>query len=110
MISRVSQFAGPWLDWAIAVSWQLALLVCLIAVLTYLLRGASPRLRYGLWLLVLVKTFLPPTLSVFWGVGHWGVAPIADLGRHAGERAVKATADAGGFSEAIDRHLIKNRR
>jgi beta-lactamase regulating signal transducer with metallopeptidase domain len=103
--SRVSQFAGPWLDWAIAVSWQLALLVCLIAVLTYLLHGASPRLRYGLWSLVLVKTFLPPTLSVFWGVGHWGVAPIADLGRHASERAVKATADAGGLSQAIDGHL-----
>ena len=54
MIGRVSQFAAPWLDWTIAVSWQLALLVCLIAVLTYLLRGASPRLRYGLWLLVLL--------------------------------------------------------
>jgi beta-lactamase regulating signal transducer with metallopeptidase domain len=107
VIERISEFAGPWLDWAIAVSWQLALLVCLIAVLTYLLRGASPRLRYGLWLLVLVKTFLPPTLSVFWGVGHWGVAPIADLGWHAGEQAVQATTGAGGFSEAIDSHLSR---
>ena len=61
MIHGISQFAGRWLDWAVAVSWQLALLVCLIGVLTFVLRGASPRLRYALWLLVLVKTFLPPT-------------------------------------------------
>ncbi|HEY2892716.1 MAG TPA: M56 family metallopeptidase, partial [Pirellulales bacterium] len=104
-MGRVAQFAGSWLDWTIALSWQLALLVCLIAVLTYLLRGASPRLRYGLWLLVLAKIFLPPTLSVFWGVGHWGVVPLADFGRHAGARVVKATSDTGDFGRAVEKQL-----
>ncbi len=82
----IEQFAVRWLNWAIAASWQVGLLVCLIAVLTFLLRGASARLRYGLWLLVLLKVFLPTTLSVSWGVGHWGVTPIAAL--------TKATSDA----------------
>jgi len=105
VIVGILQFAGPWLDWTVAASWQLALLVCLIALLTYLLRGASPRLRYGLWLLVLVKTFLPPTLAVFWGVGNWGVGPIANLSRQAGEQAAKVANEASGFSQAIDDHL-----
>jgi beta-lactamase regulating signal transducer with metallopeptidase domain len=78
-MSAVSEFAGAWWDWAFAASWQIALLVCVIAALTYLLRDASPRLRHGLWLLVLVKALLPPTLSTFWGVGAWGVVPVADL-------------------------------
>ena len=75
----LSELAGAWWDWAIAASWQIALLVCVVGVLTYLLRDASPRLRYGLWLLVLVKALLPPTLTAFWGVGTWGVAPVASF-------------------------------
>ena len=47
-------------------------------MLTYLLRDASPRLRYGLWMLVLVKAILPPTIAAFWGVGAWGVAPVVE--------------------------------
>jgi beta-lactamase regulating signal transducer with metallopeptidase domain len=64
----------------LAASWQLALLVLLIAALTYAFRNASPRLRYGLWLLVLIKALLPPTFAAFWGVGTWGVAPVVDAG------------------------------
>jgi beta-lactamase regulating signal transducer with metallopeptidase domain len=79
-MSALEQFAGAWLDWTVAASWQLALLICLIAVLTYALRGASPRLRYGLWLLVLIKAFLPPTLATFWGVGAWGIVPAVNAG------------------------------
>ncbi len=78
-MNALSEFAGAWWDWAFAASWQIALLVCVVAALTYLLRDASPRLRHGLWLLVLIKALLPPTLSTFWGVGTWGVAPVAEL-------------------------------
>jgi beta-lactamase regulating signal transducer with metallopeptidase domain len=62
----------------------------LIAALTFALRGASPQLRYGLWLLVLVKAFLPPTLAASWAVGAWGVAPVVSLNQD--------TAPAGGRS------------
>jgi beta-lactamase regulating signal transducer with metallopeptidase domain len=90
MIS-LSALAGAWWDWVISASWQIALLVCVVGVLTYLLRDASPRLRYGLWLLVLVKALLPPTLTAFWGVGAWGVAPVASFDW----RVVVANAEAG---------------
>lgn len=72
----LSAVLNRWLEWAVAASWQLALLVGLLTALTYLLRNASPQLRYGLWLLVLVKALLPPTLGVSWGIGSWGVGPI----------------------------------
>ena len=75
-----------------AASWQIALLACLIGVLTWALRGASPQLRYGLWLLVLVKALLPPTLAAFWGIGSWGVRPVVELNRPA---AVAAVDDVG---------------
>jgi beta-lactamase regulating signal transducer with metallopeptidase domain len=77
-MSGVFQFSRVWFDWAAAASWQLALLVCFIAAITFLLRNASPRLRYGLWLLVLVKALLPPPLAASWGVGAWGIAPLVD--------------------------------
>ena len=80
-MNSIAHVARAWLDWSIATSWQIGVLVCLIALLTYALRGASPRLRYGLWLLVLVKAFLPPTLAAFWAVGTWGVAPVVSLNR-----------------------------
>lgn len=83
--------AQTWLAWIAAASWQIALLVCLIEAITFALRGASPRLRYGLWLLVLLKALLPPTLAVVWGIGYWGVRPVADLGRQTRVVAAEVT-------------------
>jgi beta-lactamase regulating signal transducer with metallopeptidase domain len=102
-MSFLERFANAWLDWTIAASWQLALLVCLIAVLTYALRGASPRLRYGLWLLVLLKAFLPPTLTTFWGVGAWGIAPVVDAGwQNATDTLMVGAVDRAPDSTTID--------
>ena len=67
-----------WLDWCMASSWQLTLLICLIALLVAVLRGASPRVRYALWLLVIVKVFLPPTISAPWSIGSWVVEPMSE--------------------------------
>jgi len=78
-MNALARLADAWWNWAVAASWQIALLVCVIGVLTLLLRDASPRLRHGLWLLVVAKAFLPPTLTAFWGVGSWGVAPVRNL-------------------------------
>lgn len=78
-MNALAQLVDAWWNWAVAASWQIALLACVVGVLTFLLRDASPRLRYGLWLLVLVKAFLPPTLTAFWSVGSWGVAPVASM-------------------------------
>ena len=75
----ISDFAVSWLDWTVAASWQIAVLVCLIAVITFLCQRTSPKLRYGLWLLVLLKAMLPPTLAAAWGVGAlWQFSPLTD--------------------------------
>jgi beta-lactamase regulating signal transducer with metallopeptidase domain len=99
----VAGYASRWLEWTLATSWQLAVLVCLIAVLTYAFRNASPKLRYGLWMLVLVKALLPPTLAAFWGVGAWGVAPVAELGRQTRITMVEPVGSIGELSQAVDR-------
>jgi bla regulator protein BlaR1 len=76
-------WSDAWFRWIVAASWQLALLTALVAAATWLLRGRSPRLRHALWLLVLVKALLPPSLAAPWGIGAWGVAPaMAELERN----------------------------
>lgn len=53
---------------------QVAVLIALLLVLDSVLRRrrwASPCLRYGLWLLVLVKLVLPPSLALPTGIGYW---------------------------------------
>src|SRR5690349_14969671 len=78
-----SSWSDAWFRWIAAASWQLALLTALVAAATWLLRGGSPRLRHALWLLVLVKALLPPSLAAPWGIGAWGVAPaMAELERN----------------------------
>lgn len=70
--------SSDFLGWLFAASWQLALLIGLVAVATRLLRHASPRLRHALWLLVLLKALLPTSLSTDWSIGRLGVAPVAE--------------------------------
>ena len=71
----LQRFAERWLEWALAASWQLAILVCIVGLACAALRSAAPRLRHALWLLVLVKVFLPPGLSAPWSVGRWAIDP-----------------------------------
>jgi beta-lactamase regulating signal transducer with metallopeptidase domain len=94
-MSILNNMSRQWLEWMLAASWQLALLICIVAVVVRVARPASPRLRYCLWLLVLVKVFLPPTLTTPISVGRWGVAPLL-------ERARQASVGAE-LSSAIDR-------
>ena len=79
MTSTLNTIAERWLTWIGPATWQIALLVAIVAVVATTLRWASPRLRYALWMLVLVKLFLPPTLAMEWGVGNWGVGPLWNL-------------------------------
>lgn len=72
------QLAQGWARWIFAASWQLALLVTFVGLLVRLLRRASPHLRHALWLLVLVKVFLPPTLALPTGIGSWALSGLGD--------------------------------
>jgi prepilin-type processing-associated H-X9-DG protein len=64
MIESINHYAGLWLNWQWAMLWQTAVLVGVVAALDRLIRKrAWPQLRYALWLLVLVKLVMPPTLT-----------------------------------------------
>lgn len=77
-MAAIDQFAQSWFRWIVASSWQLALLIVVVSVLVVALRKASPKLRHALWLLVLVKVFLPPTLALPTGIGSWGLGGLSD--------------------------------
>ncbi len=63
---------GGW-SWLRDASWQIAVLVVVIAALTSLLSNHSARLRHSLWMLVIVKVFVPPWVYglVNYGPGNW---------------------------------------
>ena len=77
-MSVIDQISEQWFRWIVAASWQLALLVCVVALVARAARPASPRLRHALWLLVLAKVFLPPSLTAPWSIGHWAVTPLLE--------------------------------
>jgi beta-lactamase regulating signal transducer with metallopeptidase domain len=70
--------AEHWLRWIAAASWQLAMLVALIALAALLSRRLSARFRYALWSLVLLKVFLWPGLAAPWSMGQWAVRPLRE--------------------------------
>ena len=45
-------------------SWQLAVLIVAVAVVSWILRSRSAHVRYLLWLIVLAKCLMPPFLTV----------------------------------------------
>jgi beta-lactamase regulating signal transducer with metallopeptidase domain len=66
------QFAGGML-------WQASLVIGIVFLLDLLLRRrARAALRCALWLLVLVKLFLPPSLALPTGISYWLPVKHAD--------------------------------
>lgn len=63
--------AALWCKWMAAMGWQVAMLSVVILGVSWLVRNRSPRLRYALWSLVLLKVCLPPSLSFFTGAVNW---------------------------------------
>ncbi|MGH7140086.1 MAG: M56 family metallopeptidase, partial [Pirellulales bacterium] len=76
-MNLLDYFSRQWLGWMIGASWQLALTACIVALIVGLLRTAPPRLRHALWALVVIKAFLPPSLTAPVGIGRWIVAPLS---------------------------------
>ena len=64
MIEMLNNIADKWFSWELAIAWQVAVLIAIIWVIDLLIRKwAWPQVRYALWLLILVKLVLPPTLT-----------------------------------------------
>lgn len=76
--SPLQRVADSVVGWLAAASWQLALLIAIVTAAAWLLRGASPRLRHGLWLLVLVKAVTPTTLAFDWSIGPLAIRPVTE--------------------------------
>ena len=51
-------------DYLWSQSWQLALLIVVVATISWALRNRSAHIRYLLWLIVLAKCLVPPFITV----------------------------------------------
>ena len=64
MIEMLNNMADKWFVWQLSMLWQVAVLIGIVWVFDLLIRRwAWPQLRYALWLLILLKLVLPPTLT-----------------------------------------------
>lgn len=64
MITLLNQTAEKWFSWQLSMFWQAGLLIIIVAGIDLLIkRWTWPQVRYALWLLILVKLILPPTLT-----------------------------------------------
>jgi beta-lactamase regulating signal transducer with metallopeptidase domain len=72
LIETLNQFGGQFLHFAWPMLWQSSLLIAFIFALDMLLaRKIRASIRYGLWMVVLVKLLLPPTLALPTGAAWW---------------------------------------
>ncbi len=85
MSALLNDAAAAWAGWMLPMAWQVGLVVLLVAVADLVLRRwAWPQLRSALWLLVLVKLLLPPTLASPIAVVPLGsVTPLVAAPEHA---------------------------
>ena len=83
-LSGLNHLGGIFSRYAVGAFLQSALLVIVLFGMDLLLRKrVRAVVRYCIWLLVLVKLILPPTLSLPTGIGYWAPsrAPITRLVR-----------------------------
>jgi beta-lactamase regulating signal transducer with metallopeptidase domain/ketosteroid isomerase-like protein len=72
VITMLNQAGGPFVSHAGAMLVQAGILIALIWALDHVLRRRlRASVRYGLWMLVLVKLVLSPQFSLPTGVGNW---------------------------------------
>ncbi len=65
MVNTINDIALLWWNWMAGMFWQVGLLIILVACIDAVIkRWAWPQLRYALWLLVLLKLMLPPSISM----------------------------------------------
>ena len=77
MIEQINHIAGLWWSGTIAMFWQVGILIILIGCVDLIIRRwAWPQLRYALWLMILVKLVLPPTISLSTSITS-GLEPLA---------------------------------
>ena len=72
IIENLNQWGGNFLQFVWPMLWQSSLLIAFVFTLDLLLaRRIRASVRYALWLVVLVKLLLPPTLALPTGAAWW---------------------------------------
>jgi beta-lactamase regulating signal transducer with metallopeptidase domain len=79
MISTTNNLAERWLAVVLAVAWQFALLVVAATLVAWLLRRASPVVRYWLWQIVAIKLLLMPFWTWAIPLPIWAESRAIDL-------------------------------
>jgi len=81
MISVFNNFADGFITtYAWPIVWQSSLLALIIVAATQsVFRKASPQFKHLLWLLVILRLFLPPSLYLPTAIGNWGRTLLASL-------------------------------
>ncbi len=74
IISFLNNYSEIFVSIIWSIFWQSSLLIVIVTATTLLYRKASPRFKYLLWLLVIIRLFLPPSFYLPTGVGNWGRA------------------------------------
>lgn len=96
-------------------SWQIAVLVAAVALVSWLMRDRSAHIRYLLWLIVLAKCLVPPAVEVPVAVlpppeppvvrevfpAAPGEAAVEGLSQAADERRVASVSDAASVSPSL---------
>jgi beta-lactamase regulating signal transducer with metallopeptidase domain len=72
LIESLNLFGKRFVDFALPMLLQSSLLIVVIFTLDFVLRKkVRAVVRYGLWMLVMIKLILPPTFASPTGVGYW---------------------------------------
>ena len=97
-----AEVASQWLDGMLSVSLQFTVLVGVVALLLAVLRPLTPRVRYLVWLIVLLRLALPAGITSPFGVLPPSTSPTGVVDSHGGIRsAPKASPGTSSSQETI---------
>lgn len=71
LMNQLSLTADRWWWWMTEMAWQSALLVAVLLVLDRVFRQSSARFLHAIWLLFLLRMFVPPGIASPTGVAYW---------------------------------------
>jgi len=70
-LESLDGFSRGWSQWMVQMTWQVALLVLILTLITWVCRRKSAVLLHMVWLLVLVRLVLPPGFAFPTGWAFW---------------------------------------
>lgn len=69
-VNALNRAADGWGQWMLHMSWQVAIIVAVVWLVSRIATRRSARFRHLLWVVVFLKLVLPPMLSTPWSAGN----------------------------------------